>query len=243
MGKPYMFMCGETTFNTLSENEHWKIADQGSTTPKGRATFAINIKQFVADDDVTDHAKGKNLRSANAFRRISLSCNEEPKYLNIIPPIDPSLEDKIIILRAFKGGIPEDYGDPKTQKAYREKIAFELPAFLHYLMHLKIDPKYKGRFGVADYQNPEILRMINDIKDPSPALDLIDTAFEEPGSVEGTAGTLLQKASRQMKKLCRGSSRIFGRKYLSRWVKELPDRARFRRLNGEVIYTITPAAA
>jgi hypothetical protein len=242
MGKPYMFMCGETTFNTLSEVEHWKIADQGSTTPKGRATFAINIKQFVADEDVTDHAKGKNLRSAKAFRRISLSCNEEPKYLNIIPPIDPSLEDKIIILRAFKGGIPEDYGDPKTQKAYREKIADELPAFLHYLLHQTIDPKYKGRFGVADYRNPEIMRMLEGIKLQAPALDLIDTAFEEPGRVEGTAGMLLAKASSRMKKLCRGSSKVFGR-YLSRWVKELPDRAKVRVLDGNKIYTITPAAA
>jgi hypothetical protein len=82
---PFMSLSGSTTFNTLCEYEHWAMSDKGDSDIR---TYATKIKEMVANEDVTDHPKNKDLRSVAAFRRISLSCNDEEKYLNVLPDID-----------------------------------------------------------------------------------------------------------------------------------------------------------
>jgi len=245
VAEPHMFMSGGTTFSdSLPAAEHWKIEDQGNPTPKGRKAMEISIKQATANEGVTHHPKGKALKSVQAFRRLSISCNDDPESLRILPKMNNSLMDKMLILAASKGGIPEDHGDPEKQKAYRTKIYAELPAFLHHLRSLIIDPKYKGRFGVADYHVPEIMRKLNALVPAHQVCDLIDEEFKDIGAedcVQGTAGEIFElftRVAKQMNALCKGSTRVFGR-HLSDLVRDFPDRFKSRMLDGKTIYTIS----
>ena len=40
------------------------------------------------------------------FWRMSISCNEEPENLMILTPMDDSLADKMIILKAYRNPMP-----------------------------------------------------------------------------------------------------------------------------------------
>jgi len=194
---PFMYMSGASNFNSLSGYEHWKIEDKGQSDSRSRQALASRIKEMVANEDITEHQKHKDLRSVEAFRRISLSCNDEAKYLNILPDMDDSLVDKLLVLQCAKGGIPEDYGDAQTQKTFLAKVTSELPAFSHYLLNLKIEPKYLGRFGVAIYQNAEIMQRRKTLASSPKGVDLLSVAGE---GVEGTAGALFDLFSNRIPK-------------------------------------------
>jgi hypothetical protein len=238
---PFMYMSGASNFNSLSGYEHWKIEDKGQSDSRSRQALASRIKEMVANEDITEHQKHKDLRSVEAFRRISLSCNDEAKYLNILPDMDDSLVDKLLVLQCAKGGIPEDYGDAQTQKTFLAKVTSELPAFSHYLLNLEIDRKYLGRFGVAIYQNAEIMQRRKTLASSPKGVDLLSVAGE---GVEGTAGALFDLFSNRipkLKALCKNSPKVFARYHLSPLVKNDPDRAKVRMLNGNKIYTLTGA--
>jgi hypothetical protein len=46
----------------------------------------------------------------------------------------------------------------RKQKAYSGAITRELPAFVHYLLNLEIDPSLKERFGVIGFKDADILQ-------------------------------------------------------------------------------------
>jgi hypothetical protein len=236
---PFMSLSGATTFNTRSEYEHWAMADKGASDMK---TFATGIKEMVANEDVVDHPKNKDLRSVAAFRRISLSCNDSEKYLNVLPDIDNSLVDKILVLKCSRGGIPEDYGDHQIKKKFLAKVTSELPAFLEYLISLDASgPEFKGRFGVAIYQNAEIMARKIGAKVKACQAKGADILGATGDGVEGTAGelfVLFSKRIPQLKSMCKGP-KAFGRYHLSPLVKSVPDRAKARMLDGNKIYTLT----
>jgi hypothetical protein len=50
------------------------------------------------------HAKHREALTLDPIWRMTISLNEEPESLQVLPPLDESLEDKIIILRATKRG-------------------------------------------------------------------------------------------------------------------------------------------
>ena len=223
--------------------EHWKIADQGDTDEKGRRKLAESIKQGVANEQVLYHPKFGSRKLVSAYRRWTISCNDEPKYLKILPQMDDSLVDKLLILQAFEGGIPEEYRPREKWKEYREMIYSELPAFSHYLRNRPLGDAGKGRFDVADYQAPEILRKMEETNPEHQPLNLMDMEFagiEREDCVEGTAAQILALLGKESKlyQLYRGSSKAFGR-YLNGMVREHRDRFKSRMLHGNRIYSIT----
>jgi hypothetical protein len=242
--EPYLFMSGGTTFSdSLAGCEHWKIDDQGHSDSESRRDLADSIKQAVAKKGITHHPKGKALRTVEAYRRLTISCNEEEKYLAILPSLDSSLQDKIMILRTTKGGIPEDHGDLRKQKAYSGAITRELPAFVHYLLNLEIDPSLKERFGVIGFKDTDILQKMEKAENYHQLGEILDETFEGMDEVEGTSTRILSLISngpcaKQVQTLCRGSVRAVG-KHLSKLVEVLPDRYKSRSLNGKTEYTIT----
>src|SRR5262249_3465069 len=178
----------------LSMCEHWKIADQGNTDEKGRRKLAESIKQGVANEQVLYHPKFGSRKLVSAYRRWTISCNDEPKYLKILSQMDDSLVDKILILQAFEGGIPEEYRPREKWKEYREMIYSELPAFSQYLRNRPLGDAGKGRFDVADYQAPEILQKMEETNPEHQSLNLLDMEFAGIGGedcVEGTAAQIL----------------------------------------------------
>jgi hypothetical protein len=83
-----------------------KIGYTGLCGPELVEFSAKNLKQFTANEGVQHHAKNRQAMTLKPFWRVSISCNGEPESLMILPPIDESLSDKVIIFQAKKKPMP-----------------------------------------------------------------------------------------------------------------------------------------
>jgi hypothetical protein len=73
----------------------------------------------------------------------------------ILPPIDESLSDKVIILQAKNKPMPMPTKTNEERSAFQATLRAELPAYLGYLLKMEIPKQIQGsRYGVETYQNP-----------------------------------------------------------------------------------------
>jgi hypothetical protein len=246
---PFLAMSGATSFNsTLLENEHWLIQDEGAAPDQtSRRDMAASIKQATANDELPHHAKGKDLLTMTPFRRLSISCNEDPKYLRILPSMDGSLLDKVLVLKAYKAEMPMPTETNEEREAFRARISAELPAYLYYLLFkFQIPADLRDvRYGVKSYQNPEIMRLIEELDPEYRLLELIDVNYR--GRVvpwEGRASRLeaeltchdsfVQHQARMLLKFNNSCGTL-----LNRLAEKFPNRVESRLVNRYGYYKIT----
>jgi hypothetical protein len=249
--RPYQFMSGLTPFNSdLFEAEHLMIEDeQASTDIRARRNFGAQVKSITVNDWQRCHAKNRIALSLAPFWRLSVTVNDEPENLMVLPPIDDSIEDKMIILRASKFQMPMPTATLKQRKAFWQRLVEELPAFLDFLLQWEIPSKLvSDRFGIKHFHHPEILRAIDNLAPESRLLRLIedeifgsDAADVWKGSAEQLERRLCAEESR-----CRNEARklfTFNTAcgvYLARLHKKDPRRFEYDRHADRRIWTIHP---
>ena len=92
--KPHRYMSGLTPFNgELFGSEYLIIEDEeASTDIRARRNFGTKIKEICANLTQSCHGKHRQALTLNPFWRLTISVNDEPENLMILPPIDESLE-------------------------------------------------------------------------------------------------------------------------------------------------------
>lgn len=193
-GDPYLNMVGKTDFNEdLAEAEHWKMEDKNAhRDAKSRAAFGGAIKQATVSQTLAVHGKGKKQVLLPTFRRLSMSINEDLEYVTVLPMLDSSVGDKIIILKCGHAEMLPDW------KENRARFTRELPALIHYLLNVhRISPALQhGRFGVKTYHAPEIVELLQQFEPHLRLLEVIDAVLFMPDTPQvawrGTS-TELQK--------------------------------------------------
>ena len=88
--KPYQFMTGGTDFNSdVFEAEHLMLDDESASTEiRARRAFGAQLKQITASRDQRCHAKHRAGVILTPFWRLTISVNDEPENLMVLPPID-----------------------------------------------------------------------------------------------------------------------------------------------------------
>lgn len=194
---PGSYMFGTCDFNDeMIAAEHILMEDPRSTTNlKDRVYFGEMIKAMVVNDESRLHPKGKGALTGTPFWRLTISVNDDPDKMRVLPPITPDIEDKIMIFRvkSVPHEIPAEHLDGRPvaddilerRLAFREKIYSELPAFLWWLLNdWKIPEDIRGeRFGVKHYHETAVLEDLFEDTQQSQLLHLIDEA--EFSSSEG----------------------------------------------------------
>ena len=176
--RPYQYMAGVTPFNKdLHGAEHLVIADQESSHDiRTRRAFGAAIKDFTVNEGQRLHAKGRDAITTKPFWRVSISLNDEPENLLVLPPIDEGLEDKIMLLRCKWAPMPMPTTTLKERAAFTTAIENELPAFIHHLVNdFAIPPALAcRRFGIKHFHHPDILSAISHLAPETQLLNLID---------------------------------------------------------------------
>jgi len=175
---PYMF--GRTDFNSeMIAAEHLLMEDPQSTTlTKDRVFFGEMIKSIVVNDTHRLHPKGKDALMASPFWRLSMSINDDPDKMRVLPLITPDIEDKLLIFKVESVPLPMPTGTLQERKAFREKITEELPAYAHWLINEWEVPEdiRADRFGVKHYHDATLRGDLFEDTPASEFLSLIDTA-------------------------------------------------------------------
>ena len=250
--KPYQFMAGQTPFNAdLFEAEHLQIEDdQSSHDMRSRRNFGTSIKAFCVNETHRFHDKGRRaVNGLKPFFRVTITVNDEPENLMVLPPLDDSLEDKLLLLRAFKRPMPMPTDTNEQRAAFMAKLQGELPAFVHYLTTWTIPENLRSsRFGIVHYHHPQLVDAINTLSPEQKLLMLLDgELFTTPaaGAWHGTAAALEirltgadSRCAHEARKLCSWPSACGV--YLGRLAKQMPERVANDRGRDSRDWTIHP---
>ena len=242
--KPYSYLTGKTPFNgDIARAEHLVIEDEAASTDiRARRTFGAGVKQFTVAAEMFVHDKGKIAITLPTFKRLSLSVNDEPENLMILPPFDASLSDKIMLVRC-KDAKPALYEDRRENM---ERLRKELPAFHAYLMRHRVPERIKcERFGVVAFHDPDLLDTLNENQPEARLADLIEEVFFAASKGEtqwrGTA-TELERQLRNSAFAAVASQLFYYTSacgvFLGRLASKHPDRFRQIKRHGRVEWEI-----
>jgi len=181
-GIAYRYLSGETQFNKdLIGAEHLVIADEvPSTDIRSRKKLGAKIKDIVANEDTSYHPKCKDAIRVSPLWRLSITLNNEPENLLMLPPLEESLEDKIMML---KSSMATNLPDQHEREMFRHKIQSELPAFANFLFNeFEIPVAIRcSRYGIKHYHNPELSAQLQSLA-PEVKLDeiIVSVLFDTP---------------------------------------------------------------
>lgn len=165
--KCVLFLQGRTAFNSeLFGAEHLMLEDENADTSiAARLGLAASIKQICVNEVQPCHAKHRPIVNLRPFWRLSVSVNDEPERLTIIPPLARDIADKIIILRCGRVRWPMPADTREGWARLRAAMDAELPAFIHYLLEAHEIPGElrSDRYGVAHWHHPELAEALESL--------------------------------------------------------------------------------
>ena len=182
---PMRYMMEETAFNKdLAGAEHWAIEEpKTSTDTRTRVQFGNSIKECFNNRDFSIHAKGKEAITLPIWRRGSISLNNDPELLMVLPPLNGSVDDKMML---FECGVVAKALEPFTvageqdRQAIWKRIIEEVPHIRAWLLkHFKTVPAAKrdNRFGIRAYHHPELRKELVAFTPEMRLLNIIDEGF------------------------------------------------------------------
>jgi len=260
VANPMKYMMQETTFNKdLAGAEHWMIEEPKTTTDtRTRIAFGNSIKECFNNRLFAIHGKGKEALTLPLFRRGTISVNDEPELLQVLPPFNGSVDDKISLYHCARVETAFEAFKDKTgkldQPAMWSAIMKEIPQIRAWLLTefraAKIPKGFRGddRAGIDAYHDPELKKQLMSFAPEVRLLGLMDELFfaddatEPQAGVKGKAIEIEQKLrksefSSQVENMFRhgqcGS-------YLGRLSKSVPDRVLKHVRDGYTTWEIKP---
>jgi hypothetical protein len=237
---PYRYMSGGTTFNAdLIGSEHLVIEDETSsaTDIRSRRNFGEKIKSVVANETQSSHGKNKDACTVAPFWRLTITLNDEPEDLMILPPLVDGLADKISMFKSRKAS---NLVAQEDRPEFLEKVISEMPAFVHYLVHDYVIPEdiRESRWGVKAYQHPDVLIALDELA-PETKLDSLVKAvlfgINQPYQTDFT-GSSIELEQRLRESVFGSEARVLMQgvascgKLLGRLAKKHGTRDRYRKM-------------
>ena len=254
--KPYQFMRGGTEFNShCFSGEHLMLEDESeSVDPRSRKHFAAMMKTLLCGKDQNCHGKNREAITLRPLWRMSVSLNDDPERLLVLPSLDDDVRDKIIALKVVKCAMPMPTHTPELQESFWQTLMSELPAFLAYLENWTIPTaNADARYGVCAFQHPEIVEKLNTTNAENRLLELIDlTLFSNSMRLEPWTGSAAELERRLSDDNCpyrNDAKRLFNWRdacgtFLGKAAKSkvefVAGRVSSRVIRGKTVWTINP---
>lgn len=247
--KPYRYMSGSTNFNSdLFGSEHLIIEDEVASTQLARRRhFGARIKDFTVNDTQSCHAKGRAAFTLIPCWRLSISLNDEPENMMILPPLEDSIKDKLILLRAYKRPMPMPTRTTTERNAFWATLISEVPAFVNFLLNYEIPPELaEERFGIASFHHPTLVRAINELSPEQQLAELIDIAIlNDRSEWEGAAADLKSIFMSAESAYVRDTAKKLldwpsaAANYLRRLQTQDPEHFQYKRTNSKRLWKLT----
>jgi hypothetical protein len=169
-----------------------------STSHQARSELGAHIKNITVNRIHACHAKRRDIVNLCPWWRLSISLNDQPERMLILPRLTDDVRDKIVLLRATRHAMPIIAETADQKAAFWEMIMRELPGYLYWLeTHFIIPEEWvSARFGVREFHHPEPVRSLDELSPASVLLELIDQLAPwglADNEWEGTALELRQK--------------------------------------------------
>jgi hypothetical protein len=133
------------------------------------------IKDLIWKPEQRMEGKGADAIRLRPFWRLVIAGNDDDAGLQVCPALSPSLEDKLLILRARQAdGLPTTN---EENNLWADAIHNELPAFAHFLLNWKAAEglPLDARTRIVNFQHPKIVGALYDLQPEMRLLELIDS--------------------------------------------------------------------
>ncbi len=184
MARPYRYMAGKTEFNAdLFQAEHLMIADEAPFQDiASRRLFGTRIKDFSVNECHSCHGKHKDALTLAPCWRVTISINDEAENLIMLPPLDNSIEDKIMLFKVAPASMPMECDSPAGRKSFWDGLMAELPGFVWFVENFRVPAELKDtRFGIKAYHHREIVEVLDDMAPEARLSELIDVVIQPNG--------------------------------------------------------------
>lgn len=248
--KAFEWMMGKSGFNgELAGAETWVIDDDDSQTDaKSRRSFGNAVKRCTVSGSLRIRKMHSEAVNLTTFRRIVLCVNDEPENLSILPVLDDSIKDKLMLFRCHHA---ELLGEDRLENM--RLLRASLPGFVAGLLAMRVPVALKDkRCGVASWHDAELLAALGDLSPEVRLCNIIDEVVfaRDPKGVrvEHWIGP-----AEQLEKLLRHSPFGFAVEkllsfssacgvYLSRLSGRMPERFAFTTVRGRKRWRICAPA-
>jgi hypothetical protein len=170
----------QTAFNKeAGQNGHLLIDDAPTDgNQQEKRKFANKLKEFAANPVIPYQPKNVDKVDLPFRGRVGMTMNDDPESLGILPPMDGSFKDKIMLFKLRDDFKPKFLGGNKDEKVVLE----ELPFFLRWLL---------------DWGNSEARASVLNKRNPRYAIK----AFHHPALVEASHAETVEYSIQEMLEL------------------------------------------
>jgi len=181
---PYSAWSGGMLWNDDLVGAELLLVDDcaGTTDIRARRNFGAAFKEAMYPHIVQLRKRHSSSVSVRPVWACIVCCNDTPEALQIIPPIDADMSDKVILLHVSPLQMPVDTSNPDGRLALQSMIRRDLPAFCHQLQNW-ITPKElrDTRSGVKAWRDTTLLDSV-DANSPARRVEtLLEAALENRG--------------------------------------------------------------
>ena len=192
----YRHLCGDSHFNKDLLGAELIVIDDpaASKDPRSRIKLAQNIKGFLFNSFIAVEGKNKDAFNCAPVQAVVFAVNDDPEHLRILPELDESMRDKIILTKSCPAMLPASLMG--REDLIKAEIVKTLPAFLHELDARDLSGAYDYRGRLKCFWHPAITEAIGLLSNEQRLLELIQQNFELAASItkegvwKGTAAAL-----------------------------------------------------
>jgi hypothetical protein len=239
--KPYRYMVGKSEFNgDLFGAEHLCIADEVPFYDMpSRRVFGSKIKDMCVNSLQSCHGKHKEALTLYPIWRLSISVNDEAENLVMLPPLEESIEDKIMLLKVDQAIMPMKSDSPRCRVEFWDGIRAEIPSFAKFIEEYVVPEELQeSRFGIKAFQHPELVEILKEMTHETRLMALMEIiVIPDNGSWKGTLEeletALLEDSTykRQIEKLLYYPTALLT--YIRRLQKSMPERVSHHKAGGK----------
>jgi len=194
--RAYSFLSGESSFNLALIGAELLVIDDDAASKdhRARVRFAQAIKAHLFGGFVTAHGKNKDGFDVDTIQALVVAVNDDAENLRVLPELDESLSDKILLLKTGSATLPDHLAG--RMEAISNLVDAELPGFLHALESRDLSSAYDSRGRFICHWNRSILEDLGELAPEHQLLELIHQApairreHEELRAWTGTAAQL-----------------------------------------------------
>ena len=181
---PYASWSGGMLWNDDLVSSELLLVDDcvGSTDIRSRRNFGASFKEAIYPHVIQLRKRNSSSIAVRPVWACIVCCNDTPESLQIIPPLDNDLADKIALLHVIGVQLPVDTSTPEGKLELQALIRAELPAFAQQLMDwVTPEELHDSRSGIVAWRDPMLTDAV-DAHSPARRLeDLLEAALTHMG--------------------------------------------------------------
>jgi hypothetical protein len=181
---PYEAWSGGILWNDDLVGSEFLLIDDctGHTDIRARRAFGAAFKGSIYPHMIQLRKRHSSSISVRPVWCCMLCCNDTPEALQIIPPLDADVSDKIAILHVHRIALPIDTSTPEGKKQLQIAIRQELPTLADRLMRWEVPAHlHDTRSGVIAWRDPELVDWVDSHSPARRLEELLEIAIEDMG--------------------------------------------------------------